>query len=81
MDAPELKWPTTATTLESTSFCATVVALVGLASSSSASSRTHFLAADFDAGRIRVSTASCTPLRISMPMWACGPVKPAMRSM
>src|SRR5687767_2121115 len=76
MVTPEFKWPTTAATLASTSFCATVVPTFGSAWSSSLiilkvmglPSMVIFFA-------LASATARATPFSSSFPRWAIEPVR------
>src|ERR1700690_2547522 len=75
MVAPELRWPITPTTPSSTSRCATVVAVLGSAPSSSLiNSNTTGLPPSVGWSALISSIASRAPLSLSLPRWAWGPV-------
>src|SRR2546430_2367110 len=71
----ELRWPTTAATFASTSFCATVVPVFGSAWSSSATNVNFTsLPSILVLAAFASSTARRAPFSLSLPRWAMPPV-------
>src|SRR3990172_1303356 len=76
MVVPELRCPMTPFTLASTSFCATMVAVLASAWSSSLSnSKRTFLPPMLTPLALASSIAMRVPFSLSLPMCACGPVR------
>src|SRR6266850_7037520 len=75
IEVPELRWPTTPATFASTSFCATVVPVLGSAWSSSATNVNFTsLPSILVLAAFASSTARRAPFSLSLPRWAMPPV-------